>query len=168
MERRRPSFIHYEKYRKGIEMLFSVWKAPTPEIKEILSLMPITEGIAWAIQGPPGTGKSAFIKTMAKIFYEGKVANIKLDESLMPDDVLYFLDLPKLLREGKEEVHPRPILTSWLKWANEMMTRANQTVKNAFLGLLAEGEVIYKDKVCLLYTSPSPRDLSTSRMPSSA
>jgi len=147
MERRRPSFIHYDKYRKGIEMLFSVWKAPTPEIKEILSLVPITEGIAWAIQGPPGTGKSAFIKTMAKIFYEGKVANIKLDESLMPDDVLFFLDLPKLLREGKEEVHPRPILTSWLKWANEMMTRANQTVKNAFLGLLAEGEVIYKDKV---------------------
>ena len=27
---------------------------------------------------------------------------------------------------------------------------------------------IYKGRVCLLYTSPSPRDLSTSRMPSSA
>ena len=26
----------------------------------------------------------------------------------------------------------------------------------------------YKPEVCLLYTSPSPRDLSTSRMPSSA
>ena len=26
----------------------------------------------------------------------------------------------------------------------------------------------YSPKVCLLYTSPSPRDLSTSRMPSSA
>ena len=26
----------------------------------------------------------------------------------------------------------------------------------------------YKDLICLLYTSPSPRDLSTSRMPSSA
>ena len=25
-----------------------------------------------------------------------------------------------------------------------------------------------KNKICLLYTSPSPRDLSTSRMPSSA
>ena len=25
-----------------------------------------------------------------------------------------------------------------------------------------------KGKICLLYTSPSPRDLSTSRMPSSA
>ena len=29
-------------------------------------------------------------------------------------------------------------------------------------------EVIEHDNVCLLYTSPSPRDLSTSRMPSSA
>ena len=28
--------------------------------------------------------------------------------------------------------------------------------------------VVAKDRVCLLYTSPSPRDLSTSRMPSSA
>ena len=28
--------------------------------------------------------------------------------------------------------------------------------------------LITKDRICLLYTSPSPRDLSTSRMPSSA
>ena len=31
-----------------------------------------------------------------------------------------------------------------------------------------EGVVIAKRNRCLLYTSPSPRDLSTSRMPSSA
>ena len=31
---------------------------------------------------------------------------------------------------------------------------------------LLEGNVLFSD--CLLYTSPSPRDLSTSRMPSSA
>ena len=30
------------------------------------------------------------------------------------------------------------------------------------------GDVLKKDGTCLLYTSPSPRDLSTSRMPSSA
>ena len=29
-------------------------------------------------------------------------------------------------------------------------------------------EIVRGDGVCLLYTSPSPRDLSTSRMPSSA
>ena len=34
------------------------------------------------------------------------------------------------------------------------------TVRNAFGGFRSNG--------CLLYTSPSPRDLSTSRMPSSA
>ena len=29
-------------------------------------------------------------------------------------------------------------------------------------------EIYDQNKICLLYTSPSPRDLSTSRMPSSA
>ena len=42
----------------------------------------------------------------------------------------------------------------------------------AFPDLIAENqiEVGYNEQVtgCLLYTSPSPRDLSTSRMPSSA
>ena len=34
--------------------------------------------------------------------------------------------------------------------------------------VLLENLLRYEDNVCLLYTSPSPRDLSTSRMPSSA
>ena len=38
---------------------------------------------------------------------------------------------------------------------------AHKIIKN----LKRKGEVVY---TCLLYTSPSPRDLSTSRMPSSA
>ena len=60
---------------------------------------------------------------------------------------------------------------------------ASRTVKvpNAFKGNMLENQVgswamlaIYQDhsyghsSTCLLYTSPSPRDLSTSRMPSSA
>ena len=32
----------------------------------------------------------------------------------------------------------------------------------------ADGQVSREELICLLYTSPSPRDLSTSRMPSSA
>ena len=38
---------------------------------------------------------------------------------------------------------------------------------NKVLGLLSNIKPAL-DKDCLLYTSPSPRDLSTSRMPSSA
>ena len=34
-------------------------------------------------------------------------------------------------------------------------------------GLMKYGDAVL-DSLCLLYTSPSPRDLSTSRMPSSA
>ena len=33
---------------------------------------------------------------------------------------------------------------------------------------MAIGDIFEEDQACLLYTSPSPRDLSTSRMPSSA
>ena len=33
---------------------------------------------------------------------------------------------------------------------------------------LSKRELVNYNKACLLYTSPSPRDLSTSRMPSSA
>ena len=34
--------------------------------------------------------------------------------------------------------------------------------------ILEEGKTTTTSSICLLYTSPSPRDLSTSRMPSSA
>ena len=37
----------------------------------------------------------------------------------------------------------------------------------AKVGAMANGDVVLLEN-CLLYTSPSPRDLSTSRMPSSA
>ena len=40
---------------------------------------------------------------------------------------------------------------------------------HSHLGTRRGGMAVYdKQKGCLLYTSPSPRDLSTSRMPSSA
>eukprot|EP00831_Metopus_contortus_P024650 TRINITY_DN21452_c0_g1_i3.p2 TRINITY_DN21452_c0_g1~~TRINITY_DN21452_c0_g1_i3.p2 ORF type:complete len:122 (+),score=25.44 TRINITY_DN21452_c0_g1_i3:197-562(+) len=39
---------------------------------------------------------------------------------------------------------------------------------DSFIHSLQEDELEMRHKTCLLYTSPSPRDLSTSRMPSSA
>ena len=45
-------------------------------------------------------------------------------------------------------------------------TTPNQRKNVEALGLKKRESVVVKD--CLLYTSPSPRDLSTSRMPSSA
>ena len=41
-------------------------------------------------------------------------------------------------------------------------------VNGQFDGEIEAKKVMISGRVCLLYTSPSPRDLSTSRMPSSA
>ena len=46
--------------------------------------------------------------------------------------------------------------------------RSLQKISLAVRGLYGEGSQAMGDFYCLLYTSPSPRDLSTSRMPSSA
>ena len=44
----------------------------------------------------------------------------------------------------------------------------SDTVNNALKVYLSDEYSLEHNSACLLYTSPSPRDLSTSRMPSSA
>ena len=71
-------------------------------------------------------------------------------------------------------------LVDYVKWIATIiqligygMTGLNMTPYNVYLFFLgiflwfAVG-VMWKDKACLLYTSPSPRDRQKSRMPSSA
>ena len=64
--------------------------------------------------------------------------------------------------------------TSLLKelGAKFVISRAERDVQAKFLLRNGADDVVYPEKqmakCCLLYTSPSPRDLSTSRMPSSA
>ena len=41
-------------------------------------------------------------------------------------------------------------------------------LKGKIISVGPMADMLKKDDICLLYTSPSPRDLSTSRMPSSA
>ena len=48
-----------------------------------------------------------------------------------------------------------------------VLDNANMTVSN-MSELEFDNEIVVGNSTCLLYTSPSPRDLSTSRMPSSA
>ena len=51
------------------------------------------------------------------------------------------------------------------------MIEKTEERKNRFSGesyMLTPAEAIKHDRICLLYTSPSPRDRQKSRMPSSA
>ena len=66
--------------------------------------------------------------------------------------------MPQRFERGQDKV-------DWLKEVNEFYPDGFLKVSFTTEENL---EKIILDKVCLLYTSPSPRDLSTSRMPSSA
>ena len=46
-----------------------------------------------------------------------------------------------------------------MKWANKKLKKYKIVLIKDYVDVI---------NICLLYTSPSPRDLSTSRMPSSA
>ena len=54
-------------------------------------------------------------------------------------------------------------------WPGKQLYKNNEVALEVIKGKVPEGDMNLAYKVdCLLYTSPSPRDLSTSRMPSSA
>ena len=72
-----------------------------------------------------------------------------------------------LLNPEHKELHPESELLLYL---SDRIQNLTETI----LPAKAEGKIVLCDRfhdstvACLLYTSPSPRDLSTSRMPSSA
>ena len=70
-----------------------------------------------------------------------------------------------MARETRPEVtQPRLGVVGYLRWAWRQLTSMRTAL--FLLLLLAVGAV--PGSVCLLYTSPSPRDRTRSRMPSSA
>ena len=84
-------------------------------------------------------------------------------------DIYDFLDLKK--NHGKEEMRARDLF--YAMWVSDLFMKrveANDDwtlmCPNECPGLFTNHSEEFEN--CLLYTSPSPRDLSTSRMPSSA
>ena len=65
-----------------------------------------------------------------------------------------------------------------LSVVNQIDAQENEAIENIIVSaskneqkledVITSALVINESEICLLYTSPSPRDLSTSRMPSSA
>ena len=55
-----------------------------------------------------------------------------------------------------------------LKQAKGFRGARSRTYKVAKQAVMRAGQYAYRDRSCLLYTSPSPRDRSLPRMPSSA
>ena len=82
------------------------------------------------------------------------------DEELLIGKLLSKYINKKILKEGNINIIKK-------KEYNELLLNYTPEMVEYFYSLEEEQkEEVYK--ICLLYTSPSPRDLSTSRMPSSA
>ena len=71
------------------------------------------------------------------------------------------------LENGERMITERGSM-SWMSPNMKMETTSNGGIGKAF-GRMFSGEALFQNRyTCLLYTSPSPRDRSVSRMPSSA
>ena len=57
---------------------------------------------------------------------------------------------------------------AYLLERNKVSGEVSQLVSEIILKIRSKGDNALKDLTCLLYTSPSPRDVEESRMPSSA
>ena len=78
-------------------------------------------------------------------------------------NALGYSDLPEFIADvvAADILDPKPPVEALPEGCGE--AEALQQLKQ-----LSETNMLRRSLICLLYTSPSPRDLSTSRMPSSA
>ena len=105
--------------------------------------------------------------------------------NLYTDGLKIYTTIDSRLQRFAEEAvkeHMRDLQTTFFRhwkqgkpWGSDKEIQKIATQTSLYKRLKKEGkpkevidEVLRQPKICLLYTSPSPRDLSTSRMPSSA
>ena len=76
----------------------------------------------------------------------------------------------RLTRNGTKHINLQTNTKNPLKWNNlrKKLENVFEDEKPDIIHVRSRVPAWTAGKVCLLYTSPSPRDLSTSRMPSSA
>ena len=79
--------------------------------------------------------------------------------------LLFILPISACQNEGDIKL---PNDVRWVTQSSEYTSLCEQIYSSAGSVLQKQFEGVNRPLICLLYTSPSPRDLSTSRMPSSA
>ena len=121
-------------------------------------------------------GRVGFVKNF---FAEGNIENLK---KLLPEEKIGSLDLKEInirinLKKTIAGYECNNIENLAVGFAIKKDPKENKEIKKEGLIIVRDintlseklkVNVFNKEIICLLYTSPSPRDLSTSRMPSSA
>ena len=74
-----------------------------------------------------------------------------------------------LVEDGNEILESaKKVKTVLISYGDPYIATTHLELKTRAIKDSIETKTIHSSSICLLYTSPSPRDLSTSRMPSSA
>ena len=110
------------------------------------------------VEGVPGLAKTLAVKTLSEAI-GGQFQRIQFTPDLVPADLTGTRIYNQ--KSGEFQTSLGPVFTNLLL-ADEI-NRAPAKVQSALLEVMQERQV-----TCLLYTSPSPRDRTRSRMPSSA
>ena len=125
------------------------------------------------LEGGVGVGKTTLLQVITKLI-GGSYERIEGTVDLMPNDIIYHASISD---DGKPSISKGPLLKQGedlsVFFFNEI-NRARPQVHSLMLRAMAEksvsafNKVMHLPNICLLYTSPSPRDQRGSRMPSSA
>ena len=102
---------------------------------------------------------------------EATQPSVAATEVPLPDQIGDYRILGEIGRGGMGVVYEAEHVTLGRTVALKVLPRRFTDDERALARFRREGQTIAKlhhTNICLLYTSPSPRDLSTSRMPSSA
>ena len=110
------------------------------------------DGNRYGLIGANGCGKSTFMKILAGVL-EPTSGNVSLDKN----------ERMSWLKQDQFAYEDQRVLDV-VMMGHEEMWKANEE-KNA---IYMNPDATEEDYICLLYTSPSPRDTERSRMPSSA
>ena len=125
---------------------------------------PLNEFVQWFIEATTADFDDLSRREQRMLFKEhwlGAFHRAFERSFLLPTGII--LGLPLILSFAISFLNVRA--ASWLRWVGLALTIA---VFSAWIGKLFAVDAGALPSACLLYTSPSPRDLSTSRMPSSA
>ena len=169
-----PLWNHYESYRRGLRQVFSLFQAPEPATKNLVSLALLVRDSTTLLSGMYGTGKTQLIHLLHKTFFHDagrerkELGYVTCTQELTPMDVLFSIDLARLV-QGQEVVLPRNIVTARFKFINEAQ-RANSILHNAFLSLLSEKIVVFRDQVFqspnfVCFLDANPHDSGSSEIP---
>ena len=130
----------------------------------------LNEGDHVGVIGRNGSGKSTLLKVLSKVIPQNSGSvDIEGERLSLLGRHSGLIPRASLLENAKVKAYSLGLdYKQAAKFADESISAANLVDRrNVPLESLSTG-MAGRFNICLLYTSPSPRDLSTTRMPSSA